>query len=295
MLEITNIIVRKGQSKKYRQQASSTPNISSRIATSSSNRVVDISRHDRHKESKDRKNTKDNDTGIQQKIRVCWFWAESPSGCRYKQKECLNLHVKPTLNGMLRHPYGDGKPERSPTGGNNTEKPLTCRCWASRGTCSKGDECGDVHGWVIGGVSSGPKKKLGSEKPLNKEATERKKKEVIKVTTATGAKAAATINQNKQETNVMELVDLRSNEHETDDYKPPHSSVIMSLDPTLNPSSIQFLFHFGTSTIADEEKKIVGDLLLPFSIIMNIHKIELGLCADMRHRDQTGYHRRSLN
>lgn len=235
--KITNPIVQEDQNKKYRQQASPTSNFSSRIATRSSNRVVDVSRLNRQRESKDRKSIKDNDTGTQQKIRVCWFWAESPGGCRYKQEECLNLHIEPRLNGMSKHSYGLGKSARTP-GGNKTGKPLTCWSWASIGTCSKGDQCKDVHGWVIGGVSSGPKKNLGSEKTLDKEAMERKKKEVTEITTAVADTVAATIDQKKQETNMMELVDLRSNEHETDDCNPSQSSVLMSLDPTLNSSSI---------------------------------------------------------
>ncbi|POS85542.1 hypothetical protein EPUL_002636, partial [Erysiphe pulchra] len=239
ILEVTNSIVLEGQNKKYRQQVSSTTNVSSRIATRTSNRVVDVSRLKYYKESKDQKSIKDNDTGTQQKTRVCWFWAESPGGCRYKQDECLNLHVKPTLNGMSKHLYEDRKSARTPGGGKNIVKSLTCWSWASTGTCSGGDGCKDVHGWVIGGVSSGPQKNLDPGKSLDKEAIEHKKKGVISVKTPAKARATATINQNKQDTNVMELVDLRSNEHDADDCNPPQSSVLMSLDPSFNSSSIQ--------------------------------------------------------
>ncbi|TQS38321.1 hypothetical protein Golomagni_01174 [Golovinomyces magnicellulatus] len=161
--KIANIIAQENQMKGSNHQAS----FSSRVTTRSSNRVLDMPRLTRHRESKDRKTSDDNDAVPQQKTRVCWFWAESPGGCRYKPEECLNLHVKPSSNAISRQSLADGRLMRgsSMNGENLAGKPLTCWSWASTGTCDKGDKCKDVHGWIIGGIAPAPEASISEEIP----------------------------------------------------------------------------------------------------------------------------------
>ncbi|KHJ36240.1 hypothetical protein EV44_g0490 [Erysiphe necator] len=247
-----NLIVQEGQTKKNRQQASS------RVITGGSKRELDVPLLVQHKESKDRKTAKDSDKKPTHKTHVCWFWAESPGGCRYKPKECINLHVTPTSN-TIRNPLDNSKSSRNSGNDNNVEKPLTCWSWASTGSCEEGDKCKDVHGWVIGGVAPGPKKQPNSRKTLNKAFMEQRKKKAaaaansttpsVRATTTANsttpsvratarAKAAAKKNPPIKETNEMELVDLRINEHEIDNQNLSHSSILMSLDPAINSASI---------------------------------------------------------
>ncbi|RKF76869.1 hypothetical protein GcM1_224077 [Golovinomyces cichoracearum] len=226
--KIANIIAQENQMKGNNHQAS----FSSRVTTRSSNRVLEMPRLTRHRESKDRKTPDENDAVPQQKTRVCWFWAESPGGCRYKPEECLNLHVKPSPNAILRQSLADGRLIRGSSMNSETYvgKPLTCWSWASTGTCDKGDKCKDVHGWIIGGIAPADEARTFGEIP----------DKFVQIEDET---ILSTTEKSKEEKGNLDLVDLGTNDLKTNNCEKgdPIPSPAADFNPVLMESQNQMM------------------------------------------------------
>lgn len=197
---------------------------SPRLATCDRSRVLDVPRLTCHKESKDRKASKDGEPASQQKTRVCWFWAESPGGCRYQSEECLNLHMKPTPNALLKNSLKESLSMKGSLISKGSQmpspptKPKTCWYWATSGTCEKGDECKKVHGWVQAGVEDCPEE-VDSQKMLSK-TTDEKKLVVLDTTEQ----------ENEGMLLDLELGDLEINDVETTLVTPPSPNIETELD-----------------------------------------------------------------
>lgn len=124
--------------------------------------------------------SREEEVNTKPKARVCWYWAESSGGCRYRSSECPNLHGNPIPGPLSNSLAGtisvkDSPPKRKVDRTSLAPKSKTCWLWATSGRCDKRNECKNVHGWVLGGIETPPQDpdsgKESLETPVKKNPT----------------------------------------------------------------------------------------------------------------------------